>query len=761
MQDTKGIVAQMTLEEKAALVTGATTWSTTPIERLGVPQMIMTDGPHGIRRTRELTEIAAKSLPATAFPTAVAMASTWDTEALAEVGRAIADEAIALDVDLVLGPGVNMKRTPLCGRNFEYYSEDPFLAGALGVAYINGVQSKGIGTSLKHYAANNQEGSRNTISVEADERTLREIYLAAFEMCVRQAQPWSVMCAYNRLDGIYCSEHHWLLTEVLKDEWGLEGFVVSDWGAVHDRVKALQGGLDLEMPGPRPKRTQAVIDAVQSGALDEAVLDESARRILAVVLKADEARAQRDSAGEINIDGHHALARRVAAEGMVLLKNNGVLPLQNVEKLAVIGRSAQKAQFQGGGSSHINPTRLDVPMEELHAAFADSEIAYGEGYAKDDLFSQPLIDEAVTLAQSADATLLYIALPPSKESEGYDRPDMKLTDQQVALIKAVGAVQPNTIVVLNNGSAVEMGEWIDSVAAVLEAWLPGQAAGGAIADVLSGRVNPSGKLTETIPYHLEETPAHINFPGENGIVRYGEGLFIGYRYYDARKMAVHFPFGFGLSYTTFAYSNLQVSSSAFRDVDGLSVSVDVTNTGDVAGKEVVQLYVHDKKASLARPPKELKGFAKVHLEPGETKTVTIALDIRAFSFFHPGYGTWVAEAGEFTLLVGASSADIRLQTDVMLESTADLPSLLNMDSTLAEWLADPRGRVVASDLLANLEAGMKSAFGGDDDNSLGDGLNLMGFLMEMPLVGLLTFREDSLPQAPEEIVGGLLAALRA
>lgn len=761
MQNAKGIVAQMTLEEKAALVTGATAWSTTPIERLGVPQMIMTDGPHGIRRTRELIEIAAQSLPATAFPTAVAMASTWDTEALAEVGRAIADEAIALDVDLVLGPGVNMKRTPLCGRNFEYYSEDPYLAGALGTAYINGVQSKGIGTSLKHYAANNQESSRNIISVAADERTLREIYLAAFEMCVKQAQPWSVMCAYNRIDGVYCSEHHWLLTDVLKDEWGLEGYVVSDWGAVHDRVKALQGGLDLEMPGPRAKRTQAVIDAVQSGALDVAVLDESARRILAVVLKAAESRAQRSGANSIDIDGHHALARRVAAEGMVLLKNNGVLPLQKVEKLAVIGRSAQVAQFQGGGSSHINPTRLDVPIEEIHALFTDSEIAYGEGYSSDDNFHQPLIDEAVTLAQSADVAVLYIALPPSKESEGYDRPDMKLTDQQVALIKAVGTVQPNTVVVLNNGSAIEMGDWIESAAAVLEAWLPGQAAGGAIADVLAGRVNPSGKLTETFPWHLEETPAHINFPGENGVVRYGEGLFIGYRYYDARKLAVHFPFGFGLSYTTFAYSNLQASSSTFRDVDGVSISVDVTNTGSVAGKEVVQVYVHDKKSSIVRPYKELKGFAKVHLEPGETKTVTIALDIRAFSFFHPGYGQWVAEAGEFTLLVGASSEDIRLQVDVSLESTADLPSLLNMDSTLSEWLADPRGRAAAAELLANLEEGLKASFGGNDDNSLGDGMNLMGFLMEMPLVGLLTFREEDLPHSPEEIVGGLLAAVRA
>lgn len=763
MQDVKGIVAQMTLEEKAALVTGATTWSTTPVERLGVPQMIMTDGPHGIRRTKALTDIAAASLPATAYPTAVNMACTWDVEALAEVGRAIAEEAKALGVDLVLGPGVNMKRTPLCGRNFEYYSEDPYLAGALGVAYIQGVQSQGIGTSLKHYAANNQEYARNSINAVIDERTLREIYLAAFEMCVRQAQPWSVMCAYNRLNGEYCSEHHWLLTKVLKEEWGLKGLVVSDWGAVHDRVKALQGGLDLEMPGPRPRRTQQVVEAVRTGALDEAVLDESVHRILAVVAKAEQSRAASAETPALDIEGHHALARRVAAEGMVLLKNEDILPITRVEKLAVIGRAAQKASFQGGGSSHINPTRLDIPLEELQNLLPDSEISSCLGYHADESFDQGLIDEAVALARQSDVTVLYVALPPSKESEGYDRPDMKLTEQQVALIRAVGAVQPKTVVVLNNGSAIEMGAWVDSVAAVLEAWLPGQAGGGAIADVLTGRVNPCGKLAETFPVRLEDTPAYLNFPGENGVVRYGEGVHIGYRYYDMRQMDVQYPFGYGLSYTTFAYTDLQVSSNTFRDVDGLTVRLQVTNTGSVAGKEVVQLYVQDKQSSLSRPPKELKGFAKVHLEPGETKQVEFSLDARAFSCFHPGYAQWVAEAGEFVLLVGASSRDIRLTAEVTLESTASLPSLLNLDSTISEWLQDARGKVVAGPLLDQILTGLKAAFSGagEADNSLGEGLDVSSFLMEMPLVGLLSWQEEQLPQTPREIVEGLLAAVRA
>jgi beta-glucosidase len=577
--------------------------------------MFVSDGPHGVRRVPDVNALGGSSLPATCFPTASCLASTWNVDLIRELGQALGEECIALNVDVLLGPGTNMKRTPVCGRNFEYYSEDPYLAGEMAASIINGIQSKGVGTSLKHYAANNQEFQRLSISAEVDERTLREIYLPAFETAVKKAQPWTVMCAYNKLNGTYCSEHHELLVDILKNEWGFEGLVVSDWGAVHDRVAALKGGVDLEMPGPKERRVKAVVDAVRAGNLDEAVLNESVRRILRIVFKA----AETPKGGRFDVAAHHALARQIAAEGIVLLKNNGILPLQNPRRIAVIGYSAQTPHFQGGGSSHINPTQIDIPFIELQKQAGDAELIHADGYRADNGFQQALIDDAVAMAQSADVALLFIALPSNKESEGYDRADLDLTAQQVALIKAVTNVQPRTVVILKNGSAVVMSEWLDGAAAVIEAWMMGQAGGGAIADVLFGKVNPSGKLAETFPIKLTHTPAYINYPGGNGQVRYGEGIFIGYRYYDATEMPVLFPFGFGLSYTTFAYNNPQVSASIFKDVDGLTVKVDVTNAGSIAGKEVVQVYVHDHKSNLVRPPKELKGFAKVDLQPGEDR----------------------------------------------------------------------------------------------------------------------------------------------
>ncbi len=751
MKDIASLVPQMTLEEKAALVTGASAWTTTPVERLGIPELLMSDGPHGVRRVPDVHALGAPSLPATCFPTAALLASTWDRELLYAMGAALAEEAMALGVGVLLGPGVNMKRTPLCGRNFEYFSEDPFLAGELAASLVQGVQSKGVGTSLKHYAANNQETQRMRIDAVVDERALREIYLPAFERVVKQARPWTVMCAYNKLNGTYCSEHSQLLTQILKEEWGFEGVVVSDWGAVHDRVKALQAGLDLEMPGPRPHRTQAVIDAVKSGELDEAALDEAVRRVLQIVFRA----AETPKGGTFDVAGHHALARRVAAEGMVLLKNNGILPLTHPQRIAVIGRAAKEPHFQGGGSSHINPTQVDSPFDELQARAGDAVLTYCPGYPADDSFDQALIDEAVTAAQAAEVALLYIALPSYKESEGYDRADLDLTRQQVALIQAVSAVQPRCVVILHNGSAVVMSEWIEGVAAVLEAWMMGQAGGGAIADILYGVVNPSGKVAETFPVRLVDTPAHLNFPGENGQVRYGEGLYIGYRYYDAKQVAPLFPFGHGLSYTTFAYSNVRVSASTFRDVDGVTLSVDVTNTGERAGKEVVQVYVRDRRSSLQRPPKELKGFVKVELQPGETKTVTIPLDFRAFAFWHPGHKQWVTEDGEFDLLIGASSADIRAQATVTLQSTLQLPSLLNRESTVREWLEDPRGRAVFEPFFQQMMAQMRAAMGGGEEEG-GIGVDMTGFIMETPLASFLGFQEAMLPAPAEAIVADLL-----
>lgn len=751
----QSIIEQMTLEEKAALCTGASAWTTTPIERLDVPEMIVSDGPHGVRRVPNVHEMAMDSLPATCFPTASCLAATWDLDLIQKLGEALAEECIALNVDVLLGPGANMKRSPLGGRNFEYFSEDPYLAGEMAANFINAVQGKGVGTSLKHYAANNQEFQRFSISAEVDERTLREIYLPAFEKAVKEAQPWTVMCAYNKVNGTFASEHYHLLTEILKDEWGFEGLVVSDWGAVRDRVAALKGGLDWEMPGPQERRVKEVVAAVRSGNLDEAVLNESVRRILRIVFKASETPKQ----GTFDVDAHHELAHHIATEGMVLLKNDGILPLSEQQHIAVIGRSAEEAHFQGGGSSHINPTKVAVPFKELQMQAGEAELSYASGYPSDNSFRQDLIDEAVTLAQAADVAILYIALPSFKESEGYDRGDLDLTDQQVALITAVANVQPKTVVVLNNGAPVAMSVWIDKVAAVLEGWMMGQAGGAALADILFGKVNPSGKLAETFPLKLADTPSHLNWPGDAGTVHYGEGLFIGYRYYDAKEMPVLFPFGYGLSYTTFAYSNPQVSATAFKDVDGVTVTVDVTNTGSVAGKETVQLYVHDQKSGLVRPYKELKGFAKVDLQPGETKTVSMSLDFRAFAYYHPEYKQWITEDGDFDLLLAASATDIRHTLTVTLESSLELPCILDKESTIREWMADPRGKAVFGPSYEMMESEARKMFGGDNERYATDGaigMDVMEMFSDMPLVSVLMFQHQSLEMHPEDMVDDLL-----
>jgi len=742
------LIRQMTLEEKATLTVGASPWATVPIERLGIPAIFVADGPHGVRRVVDENELTQESLPATCFPTASCLSATWNTQLLHEMGEAIAEEALAYDVDIVLGPGVNIKRTPLCGRNFEYFSEDPFLSGTLAVSLINGIQSKGVGASLKHFAANNQEYQRFTISAAIDERTLREIYLRAFEMAVKQAKPWTVMCAYNKVNGVYCSEHHRLLVEILKEAWGFEGLVVSDWGAVHDRVQALLGGLDLEMPGPQPRRVEALIAAVQSGECDLEMLDEAVRRILKVVFKAQ--KPQRKT--QFDIQAHHELARKIAAEGMVLLKNDGILPLKDHARIAVIGGSAKAPYYQGGGSSHINPTRLDVPLDELRQRAVNREWHFAQGYPEEDIFDQNLIDEAAAVAKSADVALLFLALPTSDESEGYDRKDLTLTEHQIALIEAVTAVQQQTVVILNSGSAITMQPWIEKVNVVLLAWMMGQAGGGAVADILFGDVNPSGKLAETFPIALEDTPAYINYPGEAGEVRYGEGLYVGYRYYDARNSPVQFPFGFGLSYTTFEYDHPQVPAK-FTDVDGLVVSIDVTNTGKTAGKETVQVYVHDQECTLARPQKELKGFAKVELEPGQTITVSIPLDFRSFAFYHPEHKQWITEDGDFDILIGVSSQDIRHRLTTKMTSSLKLPCLLDRESTLREWLEDPRGYSVLSPLLVEVQARFENTFGGSEG---GMDRNMLDMALDMPLTSVLMFQQDALPMPVEDLVDGLI-----
>ncbi len=753
----KRYLAEMTLEEKATLLTGDSAWTTAAIPRLGLPSLRMADGPHGVRRTHSEGSMAFGAQAATCFPTASSTASTWDPDLLREMGEAIGREATALEVDVVLGPGVNMKRSPLCGRNFEYFSEDPFLAGRLAAGWIDGVQSLGVGASLKHLAVNNQETRRMSVSAEVDERTLREVYLPAFEHAVKTAKPWTVMCAYNRINGVYASEHHQLLTDVLRSEWGFDGFVVSDWAAVHDRPSSVAAGTDLEMPGPRPRRVRSVIDAVQAGALDEKVVDEAALRVLRVIARASAS----PKGGSFDAAAHHALARRIAAEGMVLLKNDGVLPLAGVGRIAVIGRAAREARIQGGGSSQITPTQVDVPIDELRRLAGAATISYSEGYDDDATEQADLAAAAVAAAADSDIAIVFVAMPVAKESEGGDRVDLDLAPQQQALIHAVCAAQSRTVVVLFNGSAVTLGPFIESAAAVLEAWYSGQAAGGAVADILFGVVNPSGRLAETFPLRLEDTPAYLNFPGDGDRVEYGEGLYIGYRWYEARDMPVAFPFGHGLSYTAFRYADARISATTIADVDGVSVTVDVTNTGDHAGSDVVQVYVRDVEASVQRPRKELRGFAKVRLEPGETRAVDVRLEPRAFAFWDPRRHGWVTEAGEFEILIGSSSASIHAVLPVTVVESAAVPSTLSDMSPLQDWLADPAGRPEALALVRTLAPILGGVFGEavTDPDDLDP--HFHSYFSAMPIRDLLEFAAPAGGPDPEARLKELSGSLES
>ena len=690
-------LSELTLEEKASLCLGSDFWHTAPVERLGIPQIMVSDGPHGLRAQLEEADHVGigGSAPATCFPTASALGSSWNPELFRAVGEALGREAKKLGVSVVLGPGINMKRSPLCGRNFEYISEDPWLAGELATAMVQGTQSQGIGTSLKHYAANNQEDDRLRVSAEVDDRTLREVYLPAFERVVKQSQPWTVMCAYNKINGTYCSEHYWLLTQVLREEWGFEGLVVSDWGAVHDRVAALRGGLDLEMPPNVGVSDAAIVAAVGDGSLYESILDDSVSRVLQLVDRSQPALAAR---GEFDFDEHHALARRAAHESAVLLKNAGnVLPLQPASgsTVAVIGEFARTPRFQGAGSSQVNPTLIDVPLAELQSALAgQAEVRFAAGFGIGTTDNdEELMQEAVELASEADHVLVFLGLPGEDESEGFDRTHIDLPANQLVLLHALAEVHDRLIVILANGGVVRVSTWEDKVAAILECWLSGQAAGGAAVDLLLGVANPSGKLAETIPVRLQDNSSYLNFPGEEGVVRYGEGIFIGYRAYDKLIQHVSYPFGFGLSYTTFRIDDVNVSvtgSVAGGDL-AATVTASVTNTGQRAGAEVVQVYVGDVEASVERPLRELKGFVKIHLEPGETRQVSFDLDERAFAFWSRRLQQWVVESGEFLIAVGSSSRDL-VATEAI---TIDAPRLslpLGPDSTLHEWLDDDRGR---------------------------------------------------------------------
>lgn len=666
------IIAQMTLEEKASMCDGYDYWHSQGVERVGVKSVMLTDGPHGIRKRVEEKskeeKTSLKGVPAICYPTASATACSWDTELIGKMGEALGDECLKEQVSVLLGPGTNIKRSPLCGRNFEYFSEDPVLAGEMAASFINGVQSKGIGTSLKHFAANNQETRRMTVNTVADERTLREIYLTPFEIAVKKAQPWTVMCAYNRLNGEYCAENKWLLTDVLRDDFGYEGIVVTDWGAENDRVAGLLAGQELEMPTSSGDGTKKIIDAVNNGTISMDFLDSMVDRIIDISKKAEKV------LGNYTYDPqeHHKFAREIATQCMVLMKNdNNLLPLKKDAKIAVIGEMAMKPRYQGAGSSLINPIQLDNAYDTMTQM--GIKFDYAQGYStskKNKISDDTFVAEAVEKAKNAEVAVLFIGLTDEYETEGNDRKHISLPPLHNRLVTEVAKVNKNVIVVLSGGASVAM-PWVDSAPAILNCFLTGQASGSAVCDILFGDVNPSGKLAETYPCELSDNSSANYFPGTTVSVEYREGIYVGYRYYDKVDKEVRFPFGHGLSYTTFEYSDLKVSADSIKDTDTLTVSFKIKNTGDIDGAEVAQLYVADTESTIYRPVKELKGFKKVFLKAGEEKEVEITLDKRAFAYYNVKLGDWHVESGEFRILVGASSRDIKLNTSVNVESTVE------------------------------------------------------------------------------------------
>ncbi|WP_091229984.1 glycoside hydrolase family 3 C-terminal domain-containing protein [Microbacterium sp. 3J1] len=692
--------SDLTLEEKASLTSGADFWTTKALGRIGLPSIMMTDGPHGLRKQAGGSDHLglASSVPATCFPPAVGIGSSFDPEIIERVGAAIAVEAAIEDVAVVLGPGINIKRSPLCGRNFEYFSEDPIVSGVLGAASVRGVQSRGVGTSLKHFAANNQEFDRMRASSDVDPRPLHEIYLRGFERVVRDAQPWTVMCSYNRINGVYASEDPWLLTQVLREDWGFEGLVVSDWGAVNDRVAGVAAGLDLEMPSSGGRTDAQLVAAVHAGDLAEGVLDTAAQRAIDLVRKAQ---ARPTVTGPLDVEAHHALAREAAGRSIVLLKNDGaLLPLAASRTVAVIGAFATEPRFQGAGSSLINPTKLDAALDEMRVVGGD-EVSYAPGFAVEGgaiaasgRSADDLRDEAAAAAAGADVAVVFLGLPAAEESEGFDREHIDLPAEQLAVLDAVLEANPRTVVVLSNGGVVAL-PFADRVPAIVEGWLLGQAGGGAIADVLYGVVNPSGKLTETVPVRLEDNPSFGNFPGEFGHVRYGEGVLVGYRWYDAKGLDVTFPFGHGLSYTTFAYGQATAEVEADGDV---VVRLEVTNTGDRDGREIVQVYAAPAASAVQRAPRELKAFSSVAVAAGETRTVELTIRRDDLAYWDVRVDRWIVEPGEYILDVAASSRDIRSSTTVQI--AGDLVSLpLTMESSVGDVLAHPvAGPIVMSAL---------------------------------------------------------------
>ncbi len=732
-EEAKKLVKQMTLEEKAGLCSGKDFWRLKSVERLGIPEVMVCDGPNGLRKQSEKEGSNINdSIEAVCFPGSCAEAASFDRDTMFRAGAAMGNACQAENISILLGPGTNIKRSPICGRNFEYYSEDPYLASQIAAAHIKGVQSKNVGACIKHFAANNQETRRMTISSEVDERALREIYLAAFEDAVKEAKPWAVMCSYNQINGTFASENRWLLHDVLKEEWGYDGLVVTDWGAVNDRVKGLMAGLDLEMPGSGGENDRKIVAAVQSGEVPEEVLDETCERIVSRIMTYVE---NRDQNAVWDKKADHALAVEAAKECMVLLKNEDhILPLSEEDEIAFIGKFAEKPRYQGGGSSHVNAKNWSSALEEVKTM---ENVTYVSGFDTTDSDSEEAkrlekqrYNDAIAAARKAKVAVIFAGLPDTYESEGFDRNHMQLPECQNRLIRAVAEVQPNTIVVLHNGSPVEM-PWITDVKAVLETYLGGEGVGKATVDVLFGRSNPSGKLPETFPLQLSDNPSYLNFPGDGRKVEYREGIFVGYRYYDKKEMEVLFPFGHGLSYTEFTYSDLKVDKQQMTDEESCRVSVTITNTGDRFGKEAVQLYVQDVESTVPRPVKELKGFEKIALEPGESKTVTFELGKRAWAYYDVEGHDWYTEEGDFRILIGASSRDIRLSETVHVTPVKTVPRTYTMNACIGDLMKCPE----IHEEVMRLKDICDSMFNSSENDSLGESTKAMmeAQTREMPL----------------------------
>ena len=726
------LVEQLTLKEKSLLCVGRDFWTTYPIERLNIPSVWMADGPHGLRKsTSSEAGGIGNSEPATCFPTASALASSWDPELILQLGVAIGVEAQTRGVQFILGPGVNMKRDPRGGRNFEYYSEDPILSGKMAVAFIKGIQSQGVGASLKHFAVNNQEFARMYFDSVLDERTLREIYLPAFEIAVKEGKPWTIMCSYNPINGVYAAENLYLLQNILKEEWEYDGVVVSDWGAVNDRPSGVHAGMHLEMPGSGDVNVIKIVDAVQSGALEVSRLDEVVTQLLSVILKAHK---QRKPEENFSADTHHQLARQAASESVVLLKNDqALLPLTEGKSLAVIGEFAKQPRIQGAGSSQVVPTKIDSAWDAL--TDQNWEMQFASGYKQDGSTNNLLLKESAELAAKADIALIFAGLPNCFESESFDREHIELPEGHNRLIEMVSSVQSKTVVILTNGAAITM-PWVNQVSAIVEGWLAGQAGGSAIVDVLTGQVNPSGKLSETFPLRLEDCPAFLNWPGEQGQIQYREGLFIGYRHYDIKKIEPLFPFGHGLSYTRFQYSNLKLSAEEIDESSDLKISLDVSNIGQNKGKEVVQLYIHPQQSRLKRPEQELKGFEKIELDPGETIKVHLSLSSRDFSYYDPEVRGWLMESGPSEIRIGSSSRDIRLEAVVTISPKYSAPLKFTELTPLGSWLNHPDVRDLVVPVIDELSK-QHGDHGEDEDASA----MMEAMFKDLPLIKLVQFTQ--------------------